>query len=69
MAAPGQIQRAPKIAAVLTPTQLAAFRARNGFAGGFSNEIEAAIVVDNDQDDAPVLTLPSHATAYDWASP
>jgi hypothetical protein len=61
VAAPGQIQGATKIAAVLATTQLAALRARNGFAGGFSNEVEAAIVFDNDQHDAAVLTLPSHA--------
>jgi len=58
VAAPGQVKWASKVTAVLPATQLAALRARHGFAGRFGNKDQAAIALDNDQDDAPVLTLP-----------
>jgi hypothetical protein len=48
VAAPGQVEWASKVAAVWAPTQLAALRARHGFACRFRNEDEAAIALDDD---------------------
>src|SRR5262249_47703464 len=59
VAAPGQVEWASKVPAVLAQTQLATLRARHRFARRFGNEDQTAIALDNDQDDAPVLTLPA----------
>ena len=59
MATPGKIERASLKPTVLPSTQLATLGARNGHACGFSNEDQTSIALDNDQDDAPVLTLPT----------
>jgi hypothetical protein len=67
VAAPGQVERVSKVPAVLAPTQLATRRARHRFARRFGNEDQTAIALDNDQDDAPVLTLP--AQRHDQSAP
>jgi hypothetical protein len=54
-AAPGQIERPPKISAVLPSTQLAALRAWNGRACWFGDEHQTAITLDGNQDHAPVI--------------
>jgi hypothetical protein len=59
VAAPGQVKRSPKIAAVLTSAQFAAFRARNGLACGFGDQHQAPIELNDDQDDLPVLRSPA----------
>jgi hypothetical protein len=51
----------PLVRAVLTTAQFTALRARCGLPRGFGNEHKTAIVLDNDQHDAPVLTLPASA--------
>jgi hypothetical protein len=58
VATPGKIERASLKPTVLPSTQLATPGARNGPARGFGNEGQTSIALDNDQDDAPVLTLP-----------
>jgi hypothetical protein len=55
VAAPGQIERAPNVGAVLTSTQFAALRARNALACRFGDKHQAPIALDEDQDDAPVI--------------
>ena len=55
VAAPWQIQRAPKIAAVLTPTQFATLRARDGLARRFGNQDQTPVMLHDHQRDFPVL--------------
>jgi hypothetical protein len=59
VAAPGQIERSSKIAAVLTSTQLATLRARNGLACRLGNQGQAPVALYDDQDDFPVLRIPA----------
>jgi hypothetical protein len=59
VATPGKIERASLKPTVLPSTQLATLGARNGPARGFGNEDQTSIALDNDQHDAPVLTLPT----------
>jgi hypothetical protein len=59
VATPRQIEWTPLIVTVLPSTQLATLGARNGLARGFGNQHQTPIALDNDQDDAPVLTLPA----------
>jgi len=48
VAAPGQIERASKVTAVLAPTQLATLRAWHRFARRFGKEEQTAIALNND---------------------
>jgi hypothetical protein len=62
VAAPGEIEWVPLVAAVLPPTQFAAFRTRNGHSRGFDDQNQAAVSFDDDQDDAPAFGLWPQAT-------
>jgi len=57
VAAPGQIERPPKVAAVLAPAQFAAPRAWNSLACRFGNQHQTAIVFYDHQNDLPVIRL------------
>jgi hypothetical protein len=56
--APGQIERAALVAAVLTPTLFAALRARNCRSCRFDDQNQAAVTFDNHQNDAPAFVRP-----------
>jgi hypothetical protein len=55
--APRQVEWVALVATVLSSTQLTAFRTRDGHPRGFDNEDQAAITLDDNQDDAPAFGL------------